>query len=42
MIEPWRRGGMSMFAVGLIAIAVVVVGVYLAFAGWPFGSAYEL
>jgi phospholipid/cholesterol/gamma-HCH transport system substrate-binding protein len=42
MIDPWLRSGMSRFAAGLVLIALVAVGVLLAFGGVPFGSKYEL
>ncbi len=39
---PWNRGGLSQVAAGAIALLVIAVGAYLAFAGVPFRGGYEL
>jgi len=40
--DPWNRSGLSKLAAGLLAIAIIVGAVALAFGGLPFRGGYEL
>ena len=39
---PWNRGGLSKLAAGAIALAVIAIVAWLAFAGVPFRGGHEL
>jgi ABC-type transporter Mla subunit MlaD len=39
---PWTGGRVPAVAAGLIATALIAIGAYLAFYGWPLASKYEL
>jgi ABC-type transporter Mla subunit MlaD len=39
---PWNRGGLSQVVAGVLTVAVIAVGLLIAFNGLPFRSGYEL